>query len=1076
MLRDATVRFAVMPIALLAALTARAGADPAAGGARLPDAAKARRGLIVHLGCGDGRLAAALARREGVVVRALDADAANVAAARRRFHDAGVAARASAGVHAGGPLPFADRFVNVLIVSGPAPADEEIRRVLTPGGVALVGDGDGGWAKTVLPWPDELDGWSHWNHGPDGNPVSRDRVVGPPRRMQWTDGPAWSKKHWGPRISALVSAGGRVFCVQDETTTSVFNIASRWVLLARDAFNGVVLWRRELPDWTGRPWGPVRRRGDANVPAGLVLGVHGEIGGGSGAFDGRELLAASAETLYMPLSRGGEVVALDAATGEVIRKYENTGGPKNVVLAGELLLVAAGGRIRAIRAATGEPVWDRRGSSPAAADGKCWFFADRCRELTCVGLADGKQRWTAPFVPALKALGVEPPKKDLRLRGWPRAGCGVVLAEAPTERRRGITVAFDAATGKPLWSGQFGGKAFGRGSEPFFIDGAIRVLDSGRGVIRILDPRTGEQSGEVPVPAIRYVGHHARCYRARATARFILAKERGADFVNLDTGEVSWQNWVRGPCHRGVIPANGLVYIGQNSCRCYSETALHGFHALAPATPQPEGAGAGKRLVRGPAWKALAGVPAGPPADAGGRDWPTWRHDAARSGATPCELPERMDERWAAELGGRLTAPVVAGGTLYVADKDAAAVHALDAATGRPRWRFLAGGRVDSPPTVLGPRVLFGCADGWVYCLATEDGRLAWRFRAAPAERMVGSDGGIASAWPVHGSVLVTAGAPGRAVAYVTAGRSSFLDGGLYVLGIDPATGELLHERHIDGPWPGPEVGADKETPNRGYVISGALADVLSAKDGSLYLRQLRFDPALATMEDMQPNFYKSPALSGENRGGDHKYWDNLVEAPRHALFSDAAWFHRSFFQNFPGLRLYATTGLLDGAWHRRMYWSYGQVVGQYIVFRGRRAWAVQVFATSPREGGMNAGDGYVVHAGESAAEEQDEKLFALRPRQSAWRVRMPFRPEAMALAGGRLVLAGPPDAEDPAAALAALDGRKGAVLRCVSAGEGKTLDERTVDWAPVRDGLAVAGGKLYVSTRGGAVVCLGAR
>ena len=62
------------------------------------------------------------------------------------------------------------------------------------------------------------------------------------------------------------------------------------------------------------------------------------------------------------------------------------------------------------------------------------------------------------------------------------------------------------------------------------------------------------------------------------------------------------------------------------------------------------------------------------------------------------------------------------------------------------------------------------------------------------------------------------------------------------------------------------------------------------------------------------------------------------------------------------------------------MYWSYGQVVGQYLAFRGSTAYAAQVFATSPREGGSNAGEGYVVYGGQSAESETAEKLFALQP------------------------------------------------------------------------------------------------
>ena len=182
-------------------------------------------------------------------------------------------------------------------------------------------------------------------------------------------------------------------------------------------------------------------------------------------------------------------------------------------------------------------------------------------------------------------------------------------------------------------------------------------------------------------------------------------------------------------------------------------------------------------------------------------------------------------------------------------------------------------------------------------------------------------------------------------------------------------------------------------------------------------------------------------------------------------------WFHRSFFQNFPGRRLYCTTGLLDPSWHRRMYWSYGQVVGQYIVFNGPMAYAVQVYATSPREGGFNSGDGYVVHAGRTAERETNEKLFALRPDQSKWRIRVPLRPVAMALAGNQLLLAGPPDLADPRDGLAAIEGRRQATLWVLDVENGDKKAEYPLDSPPIFDGMAVASGAIYVSTMDGTVI-----
>jgi outer membrane protein assembly factor BamB/SAM-dependent methyltransferase len=1033
-------------------------------------------GLVVHLGCGDGRLTAALRGGSGYVVHGLDDNPANVERARQTIREAGLYGPVSVERWTDPTrLPYAENLVNLLLAEdlGRVPMSE-VLRVLAPRGVACVGK-NGQWTKTVKPWPAEMDEWTHWMHAPDGNPVSLDRLVGPPRQTQWIDGLPYSKKHWGPRTTALVTAGGRLFTIEDETPSTLFNVADHWVLIARDAFNGIVLWRRELPRWARGVWTATRKKDVAEPPpTGLLLGAYGEQTGAQGGREAMETMVATSRHLFVPLAADEPLSMLDAATGEVLKAYDGTSPPQQVVLTGGLLLIGSGQQIAAVAPETGLTKWQAAGKALAAEAGRGYVLRAAGDKLACLDLQDGQTLWETAYAQAAQTLGVKKPAAGkVGFTGSLQVGAGIVLAPYRAGLKNSETMVLDAATGRPLWVLAYHDRPFGDGGGPFITEDGVIVLDSASGAVRTFDAKTGQPKNALDAPAIRFAGHHPRCYESRLTPRFIIGKQRGADFVDLASGEVTWCNWLRGSCHRGAIPANGLLYAGQHSCRCYTEAALRGLNALAPrsgeaaAAPRPD---APVRLERGPVFETLSSTES--PASSHD-DWPTYRHDAARSGASPCALGDKLAPAWTAALSGRLTAPVVGDGRLAVAATDQHAVHAFDASTGKPLWCFTAGGRIDSPPTLHAGLALFGCHDGYVYCLRADTGALAWRFRAAPRERKVGAYGQIESAWPVPGSILVREGSDGQATAYCVAGRSSFLDGGMTVFGLDPRNGAVRCSRPLDGPWQDPAAGSTPDNPNRGFTMPGSLPDVMVADAEHLYLRQLRFDPALRNELDMAPNYYKSPQLTGENRGGDHKYWDNLIEAPRHAVFNMPAWFYRSYFQNFPGRRLFSTTGLLNGNWHSRMYWAYGQVTGQYLVFRGPVGYAVQQYATTFRDGGANAGEGYVIAAGETQAAETDTKLFALRARDYRWRVRVAVRPVAMALAGDKLLLAGPPDRQDPAEALAALEGRHGGVLLVLSAADGKVLSESTLATPPVFDGLAIAQGRLYVSTADGKVLCI---
>ncbi|NQT51807.1 methyltransferase domain-containing protein, partial [bacterium] len=255
-------------------------------------------GLVVHVGCGDGRLAAALRASEGYTVHGLDTDAANVRKARAHIRSLGLYGKVAVDTFDGANLPYVSGTANLVVADTLANVPRtEALRVLAPGGALWLGG-----QKVVKPWPSDIDEWTHYLHDADNNAVANDTVVGPPRRLQWQCEPKWTRHHDRmSSVSALVSTGGRIFYIIDEGSTASIFLPSHWALVARDAFNGKFLWRHKLGAWYSRFKG--LKDGPADAPRRLV------------AADGR---------VYVTSSLEGPVACLNAITGEKVREYRDT--------------------------------------------------------------------------------------------------------------------------------------------------------------------------------------------------------------------------------------------------------------------------------------------------------------------------------------------------------------------------------------------------------------------------------------------------------------------------------------------------------------------------------------------------------------------------------------------------------------------------------------------------------------------------------------------------------------------------------------------------------------------------------
>jgi len=1079
----------VAPERAQAAAPAADVAAPEVLARQILDATGVRGGLVVHVGCGDGRLTAALHAGDGYLVHGLDADAADVAAARAYLRSEGLYGPVAVQQWTDtARLPYADNLVNLLVAEdlGGAPM-AEVMRVLAPNGVAYVRQG-GAWTKTVKPRPENIDEWTHYLYDATNNAVSHDHVVDLPRQMQWVGSPKWARHHdHMASMSALVSADGRIFYIMDEGPKASILLPSQWFLVARDAANGVILWRRPIKTWCTQLW-PLKS-GPNQLPRRLVT-------------DGPRV--------YVTLGIDAPVSALDAVTGRTLRTYTATRYAEELVLSeGTLFVQCTEGpsrlndfrptqtdiwkncrppegqwdgkprRLYAIDANTGRSLWTRRcviAPLTLTVDAQRVYFYDG-QKVGALDRRTGAPLWQSPRVPCARSLS---PAYGPSLVVYD----GVVLFSGERKTMHG----FDAATGRKLWTAPHGPGGHQSPEDLLVINGQVW---SGVRTVTGRDLRTGEVRTEAPPDEKSYWFHH-RCHRAKATDRYIMLSRTGVEFVDVQSKHWVNNNWVRGGCLYGIMPANGLLYCPPSACGCYLEAKLFGFNALAPASPMLEEvkrAGDEGRLEKGPAYGTPVPHPKSDTRD--GSDWPTYRHDTARSGFSAEAVPTALATRWQAPLGGRLSSPTVAGGRAFAASIDTHTVFAVDADTGRVLWTFTAGGRVDSPPTIYGGLALFGSADGWIYAVRASDGVLAWRFRAAPMERNIVAFEQVESVWPAVGNVLVQDG-----VAWAVAGRSAFLDGGLRVLRLDPATGRKLSETVIDyGDREAARALHEKLTGCTDMPV--ALPDILSSDGRRVYLRSQVFT--------LEGGLGDTTPLKANNQVGDDAH-------------------------------LFSRTGFLDDTWYSRSYWMYGRGIvglhgypagfeqwcepawyapaGRLLVFNdktvfgfGREpayqinsaAYQYRFFAAarfpSPEDYGKAIA--VVTEKGKPKGFHSDWKLrerykrSELSAAEYEWSVeRPPIEAHAMVLAGEVLVAAGPPalvdqtwaffHLDDPKAKAAlqahaeGLAGKKGGALWVISARDGTKQAEVPLASPPVFDGMAAAGGRVYVTTMDGKMLCLG--
>jgi len=248
------------------------------------------------------------------------------------------------------------------------------------------------------------------------------------------------------------------------------------------------------------------------------------------------------------------------------------------------------------------------------------------------------------------------------------------------------------------------------------------------------------------------------------------------------------------------------------------------------------------------------------PGDRTGSGWMTFRHDRTHSGYSEETLPIPLTLEWAyqSSLSPRPAWPEpgeemermqmdnafytsAAYGMVFFGSSLDHKIRALDAATGKEKWHFFTDGPVRYAPTIADSRIYAGSDDGYVYCLNAGNGKLIWKYRAGPGPEKLLGNGSMISLWPIRTNVLVDAG-----IVYFGAGVFPYE--GIYICALDARDGSIV--------WKNDTIGdREHELAFGGISPQGYLV----ASDGILYVPSSRAMPAAFDKKNGDFLFYLEP-------------------------------------------------------------------------------------------------------------------------------------------------------------------------------------------------------------------------
>jgi outer membrane protein assembly factor BamB len=166
------------------------------------------------------------------------------------------------------------------------------------------------------------------------------------------------------------------------------------------------------------------------------------------------------------------------------------------------------------------------------------------------------------------------------------------------------------------------------------------------------DLKTGKKNPGPGVGGAHVGGIIGGCVPAIVVGGRYVTGSRGGSYMELPESagrqgkNLSYQG-ARGGCIQGMVPANGMFYTAQNACAC-NPTQVGGFIAAGPCGELPGAAefAASRPVEKGPAFGAVEG-----PAAAAADEWPTYRQNSERSGGSSAlAVPDGLKQLWKMQL------------------------------------------------------------------------------------------------------------------------------------------------------------------------------------------------------------------------------------------------------------------------------------------------------------------------------------------------------------------------------------------------------------------------------------------